>query len=281
MQIVYFDYYATLQFYHISIIMASKYELKFRDTYSGTEDLDLFLCRLESYSKLRDFAADKKVLSLGLRLTGPAALWFADLPDSEKTDYKTVTDALRLAFEGDSVRWVREAKLAERQQGENESIDLYFTDIVHLSRQLHRSDNEQMARFVRGLRPTLKAFVISKEPENMAQAINFARLGESVDKICKPPAIQSIEQSTCIKDEVTTKLDNLQTQVDNIVSLINSSKPVPVQPQQSFPHRSNRSHTQTYSKQSRFNGGCNRCGKYGHKQANCYSKVHIQGYPLN
>ena len=97
--------------------------------YSGTEDLDLFLSRFTNYAKLRDFVDDKKVLSLGLRLKGPAALWFADLPDSQKLKYDDVVFGLRLVFEGKGVRWVREAKLAERQQGENESIYLYLTEI--------------------------------------------------------------------------------------------------------------------------------------------------------
>ena len=56
--------------------MASKYECKFNDTYSGTEDLDLFLNRFETYAKLRDFASDKRALALGLRLKGLALFVF-------------------------------------------------------------------------------------------------------------------------------------------------------------------------------------------------------------
>ena len=87
-------------------------------------------------------------------------MWFADLPDREKDDYKKVVLALRSICEGQSVRWVREAKLAERQRGETEPLDLYSAEIVHISRQLHRSENEQVTKFGRGRRPSLRAFVI-------------------------------------------------------------------------------------------------------------------------
>ena len=250
--------------------MASKYECNFKDTYSGTEDLDLFLSRFTNYAKLRDFVDDKKVLYLGLRLKGPAALWFADLPDSQKQKYDDVVSGLGLVFEGKGVRWVREAKLAERQQGENESIDLYLTEIVHLSRQLHCSENEQLSRFVRGLRPSLRAFVISKEPEDMADVINFARLGESVEKLSTPtPEKINVIESNLVINDVCQKLDQLQIQVNKIETTMSSNKKI----QRNF--RRNRIPSgcnESPSKQ--FNGVCNRCQKYGHKQVDCFSKFH-------
>ena len=100
----------------VETTMAGKYECQFKDTYSGIEDLDLFLGRFETYAKLRDFANDKRVLALALRLKGPAAVWY--LPDIDKNYYLKLISALKQVYEGDSVRWVREAKLADRSQGE-------------------------------------------------------------------------------------------------------------------------------------------------------------------
>ena len=132
---------------------------------------------------MRDFASDKRALALGLRLKGLAAVCFSGLTDSDNNYFSKVVTTLRQVFEGDSVRWIREAKLADRSQGDSESIDSYATDILQWSRQLKCSENEQMGRFVRGLKPSLKAFVISKQPHTMVEAIDFARLGESVYEI--------------------------------------------------------------------------------------------------
>ena len=264
--------------------MASKYECKFDDTYSGTEDLDLFLNRFETYAKLRDFATDKKVLALGLRLKGPAAVCFSGLSDSDKNDFSKVVTTLKQVFEGDSARWVREAKLAERSQGDSESIDSYVTDILQWSRQLKCSENEQVGRFVRGLKPALRAFVISKQPKSMVEAIDFARLGETIDKISNPTTTNVVNANSDDKlAKIEGNVSKIQSQLSQIEKKVKSVQKYNKGPGQSNYKRSYQFNKQRVptSKNVKFDGICHRCGKYGHRKAECFSKFHIDGHALN
>lgn len=283
-------------------IMVSKYEGHFNDTYSGSseEDLDLFLQRFELNSQLRDFANEKKHLVLSLRLRGNAAIWLSTLEDSKKDTFAHLKAALISNFKDDNLKWVNESKLSARFQEESEHLDNYFLDISTLCHKLNKSDQEKLTHFIRGLRPQLRAFVISKEPESLERALHFARLAQTVTELPSPSANQvstlpncnspEVEQmpSVAAVDKLSEQIAQISTKVDKIAT---RSKTRPQQttnrPFQQRQFGQNR--YPSFQRSYRANGlpfnpnrpTCFRCGKPGHKKFDCYSKFHIEGYPLN
>ena len=51
---------------------------------------------------------------------------------------------------------------------------------MHLCKQIKKSESEKLSLFVRGLIPSGRAFVFSKEPKTFREALNAARLAVSV-----------------------------------------------------------------------------------------------------
>ena len=56
---------------------------------------------------------------------------------------------------------------------------------MHLCKQIKKSESEQLSLFVRGLIPSIRAFVFSKEPKTFREALNAARLAVSVQQTAK------------------------------------------------------------------------------------------------
>ncbi|XP_072037014.1 uncharacterized protein [Amphiura filiformis] len=186
------------------IVTMSKYEGHFKESYSGKpeENLELFLARFELNSQLRDFADAKKHLALNLRLKGNASIWVSTLPDGQKDTYAHLKAALIEHFQGNDMKWVNESKLSSRIQTEAESLDDYFSDILTLCHRLGKSEQEKLTHFICGLKPNLRAFVISKEPESIDKAVHFARLAQTVTNLPSTPSV-NLEQR---KDSFAAKM---------------------------------------------------------------------------
>ncbi|XP_072023286.1 uncharacterized protein [Amphiura filiformis] len=187
------------------IVTMSKYEGHFKESYSGKpeENLELFLARFELNSQLRDFADAKKHLALNLRLKGNASIWVSTLPDGQKDTYEHLKAALIEHFQGNDMKWVNESKLSSRIQTEAESLDDYFSDILTLCHRLGKSEQEKLTHFICGLKPNLRAFVISKEPESIDKAVHFARLAQTVTNLPSTPSVNLQEQR---KDSFAAKM---------------------------------------------------------------------------
>ena len=172
-------------------------------SYSGNPDdnLDLFFERFKSHAKLRDLTTDKSVLALMTKIDGHAKIFLDSVADPEKDTVEKVYDLLKENFEGQSWRWGVESKLLSRKQVATESLDAYASDILRWCKQVEKPDSEQISIFVRGLLPSLRAFVFSKEPEIFREALDAAGLGISVQQT----ANCDLYDSSSAKDKGTPK----------------------------------------------------------------------------
>jgi hypothetical protein len=130
-------------------------------SYSGNPDDDLhsFMTRFNDYATLKDFAAPKKMLALNTCISGHARVFLDTIESSEKDTVGKVEKLLKDNFEGASWKWSIESQLLNRKQQSTESLDKYASDIMLWCRQSKKTQAETLSIFLRGLLPTLRAFV--------------------------------------------------------------------------------------------------------------------------
>jgi hypothetical protein len=267
--------------------MTSKYSTQdFELKYSGNpeDDLESFITKFKNYAALRDYNAEKSALAITTKIVGHASIFLESIPDSDKNTVQKIHDLLKENFEGDSWRWGVESKLLSRKQLPNETLDSYTSDIIRWCRQSNKSDAEQMSIFVRGLLPSLRGFVFSKEPKTFRNALEAARLGTAVQQTTDSDSpsntktvdsvnTDSVNDVNFTLDSVVNAVSNLVTRLDKLEDDSKKSKKV------SFAN-SSQTHLPNHTF-ARKNIACYRCGRLGHKWRKCYAKYGVDGKPLN
>jgi len=257
--------------------------------YSGNpeDDLDAFIVKFKNHAVLRDYTPDKSALALISKIDGHASIFLESIPDSDKDTVQKIHDLLKKYFEGDSWRWGVESKLLSRKQLINESLDTYASDIMRWCRQIKKPDSEQLSIFVRGLLPSLRGFVFSKQPKTFREALDAARLGltvqntasESVTSSCsaKPEKNhhESVSSLHATLDSITGVVSNLTSRLDKLEFDKSSQVNFP----SNYGQRNDTAHQSNFRPRRAI--VCYRCGRIGHEWRRCYAKHGVDGKPLN
>jgi hypothetical protein len=261
------------------LTMASKYDMSNTGlSYSGNpdEDLESFVSRFNDYATLKDFTDAKKLLAFNTCIMGHARVLLDSAQDSEKDTVDKIKQLLSGNFEGSSWKWAIESRLINRKQKPSESVDNFASDIMLWCRQLKKPESETLSIFVRGLLPSLRAFVMAKQPETFRNALDAAKLGVTVQE-CNEPVLETKPQVATVQPEaaiyqslnkVTDLLANMSARLDKLESA-NSTNST-----QSTASNENRPKPQRTVI-------CWRCGFRGHKVANCHAFRDRDGNPLN
>ena len=260
--------------------MANKYDMtKSGVSYSGNpgDDLHSFISKFNDYATLRDFTDSKKLLALNTCLSDHARVFLDTVDSADKDSVTKVETLLRTNFEGPSWKWTIESRLLNRKQQPSETLDNYPSDVMLWCRQLKKSQAETMSLFLRGLLPSLRDFVMTKQPETFRDGLDAARLGVAVHNCNQPMTPFNSAQINVIKspeanvfqstlETLTGLVTNMSTRLEKLEENIR------LKPQQP-------------SNQTRGNMSssiiCFRCGFPGHKRTNCYAIRDRDGRPLN
>lgn len=268
------------------VIMTDKYDMRLsRLSYSGNPDDDLqsFMSKFNDYAILRDFTAAKTFLALKTCISGHARVFLDTVNPTEKDSVIKIEALLSTNFEGPAWKWNIESQLLNRKQQPSENLDNYASDIMLWCKQSKKSQAETMSLFLRGLLPSLRGFVMTKQPESFQAALEAARLGIAVQN-CNQPSIptSSAQANVVCPPEVNV----FQSTVETLTGLVKdmSTRLEKLEVTESKPQQSN---TQTQGTRSnnklrpQRSVICWRCGFPGHRRANCYAIRDRDGRPLN
>ena len=209
---------------------------------SAAEDAGDFLARFELYSELNNLAADKKLLTFFLLCRGLAKVWLDGLADADKQTYQALRARFREKFVDNQQRWLKTQELDARVQSDGESAETYISDVLLKGSRLHLTPRELRQCLIRGLKPELKSYVISHNPETLEQVIERINLGEAVGKIShKKESVNSLDSDrlaavlTAAVNQIDSKLDAWKRERDGTGTTAirganyQSGRPQPVQ----------------------------------------------------
>ena len=232
--------------------------------------------------------------NVGLYLGDGPYTWYRNLPPATKNNLANLQAAFDNKYmQHDGVEWALRAELSEKKQGSTETVEEYAEDIERRCGQLNIHGQQMMEAFVRGLRPALRAAVIKDQPGNLTEAINSARVAQSLtvhnedhETVVATVQAAMAEQMKLLKDELAVLTVNAVEQQQQQRN--NFSRPRPFQQQQSQVSQQQRQRQQQfqprpmqrkYYDQQQPNSfpfrqqqqQCYRCGKSDHVPYQCFA----------
>jgi len=131
------------------------------------------------YSTFKGYTDDRQKSLFKVLLTDGAADWLEGHGFPAETTFNDLKQAFEQRFKSPNVLKYKNAKeVFTRRQGVSQSVDDYVTDMLKIGKAIEISD--QMLKFavLNGLRPELATYVTQRQPENMADLLQAARIAE-------------------------------------------------------------------------------------------------------
>ena len=130
-------------------------------------------CTFKDYTPVRQKALFKVLLTEG------AADWLEGQNFANDADFDALKQAFELRYQSPSVLRYKSAKeVFTKRQALSQNVDDYITEMVKAAKTIQMSDQMLQFAVLNGLRPEIATFVTQRQPENMADLLQAARIAE-------------------------------------------------------------------------------------------------------
>ena len=130
-------------------------------------------CTFKGYTPVRQKALFNVLLTEG------AADWLEGQNFADDADFDVLKQAFELRYQSPSVLRYKSAKeVFTKRQTLSQNVDDYITEMVKAGKTIQMSDQMLQFAVLNGLRPEIATFVTQRQPENMAELLQAARIAE-------------------------------------------------------------------------------------------------------
>ena len=183
---------------------------QFRGT--AQEDAEKWMRHLIIYSEYRGYEEAKKLALIKVLLADGAATWLDSQPEAVTGTF----DALKTAFltrysTPVFMRFKGAKELFNMKQQPNQTADDFVAQMRHAAKLVEADEKMLLYAVLNGLRAEVASFVTQRQPQDVKELLDFARVGELTTP---PPATENESamsvQLALVQDqlrELTTKLD--------------------------------------------------------------------------
>ena len=150
--------------------------------FSGAESEDFteWLERFDRCARHNQWNEMKVVSALPLYLTDWALTVYNSLPQETKDNAVLVSQALTTHYDSTERKWRKQDMRFGLRQ--TDSLDEFINKLNKLTTQLAIQEDVKFRLFINGLKPRLKGALKIRQPRNYEEAVNYARLKDSVQK---------------------------------------------------------------------------------------------------
>lgn len=153
------------------------------EPFGGTaaEDVALWMNRFELLAKVNNWTAQRRLAHLCVSLTGTAELWLYSQPETTRSDFDKLREALLHSFApvvGNSMFLRR--KLMNVSQAPGQTVDAYAFEVRNICSRINAvmADEEVITYFVNGLHPVIQEYVLLQGPSSFEACLEAARRKE-------------------------------------------------------------------------------------------------------
>lgn len=183
---------------------------------SPSEDAKGWLRKFDLLSTRYNWTNEEKIFQLSFNLSGAAGSWLSAQSDMTQSSWDDLRRAFESRFVNSEPALVIEAKLYNRRLLPNETIDMYYADIIGMGNQLGREPKQMAATFVQGLPELMRDYVLGTDTHTIESYTNRAKLYASryPHNATAMSPVQNIQALVCKDDE----MKGLKTELVNAVT---------------------------------------------------------------
>ena len=141
-----------------------------------------WLSKYEAHGNFHRWDNVRLCAGIPLALAGLAETWYRGLTDAAKNNFEQFKNEFLAKFKI-VANWSDDEALLERKQRENETVESYLADVQAKCHRLNKSPEDQKMYLLRGLRPSIKVYVLGQKPKTVEEVWENAKIGESLSKI--------------------------------------------------------------------------------------------------
>lgn len=146
------------------------------------EDGQSWLATFELWLRFRSINGERKAAALALHLKDSAAAWYQSLADNRRDTY----DNLRAAFveRYGTARlqpWQRAGLAWTIEQQPTQTVDDYMVAVLNAGRDAGLTDQQLVNAVIKGLRPSIRQYVIRQQPTDIDELRAAATLAEQTE----------------------------------------------------------------------------------------------------
>ena len=191
--------------------------------FSGYNDVApaVWLEKYAIFANSKGWNPQQTLDNVGLYLGDGPYTWYRQLPNATKRNLALLQAAFDAKYmQHAGLQWALRAQLAERKQLPLETVEDYAEDIEKRCGQLQINGQQLLENFVRGLTPTLRAAVIKDQPANITEAINSARVAQSLAM----PTPTASDVTETIKAAIAEQLEGVKKELASLtINSMNST----------------------------------------------------------
>ena len=245
------------------------------------EDVHNWLRSFESCADFKQYDTEKKIRAFRVLMKNSAATWFDVCFEQCKQETALEDEQFDLIKEKFINRfdraneWLQQHIIHFVSQKEGQSVQQFYSQVIDKCTQLKKSETEKQVIFIKGLRPSIKLYVLSREPSDLEQAFKLAKTAESLESISDLSAGNQNINTYHITGEVPTKDISPQTASENIQAVAHRIKELRDQLAQLDRDR-RQTRQQPGPTRKNYQGPritCNYCGRLGHYERECRTKL--------
>jgi len=149
------------------------------DPSNKQDNANAFISRYDLYAKVRGWDNDRAAQCIGLFLGTPALNWYRTLAPEIQQDYEQIKTNFLQTFASEGSTFSK-FQLMAREQKKEETLEEYLTDIFSFFNNTSYTEDDKIVHFTKGLPLTTKFYVLGTNPKSLLDAINAAKLHESM-----------------------------------------------------------------------------------------------------
>ena len=181
--------------------------------FNGTavEDAEAWIRQFRNYCAYKEYTDGKKLSLMKVLLSGAAATWLESLGVEETDTWEHLHEIFRTRYTTPSYMKFKSAKdLFNTKQLASQSVDDYVAHMQQLAKFVGAEDKMVLFAILNGLRPEISSYVTQKQPKDVRELLDHARVGEMTSPISAEKDTATSVQLALVQDqlrELTTRLD--------------------------------------------------------------------------
>lgn len=164
--------------------MASSSDLPGPGSFHGRpeEDGQSWLATFELWLQFRSINGERKAAALALHLKDSAAAWYQSLADNRRDTFARLRAAFIERYGAARLApWQRAGLAWSIEQQPQQSVDDYMVAVTNAAKDAGLNDQQTIHAVIKGLRPSIRQYVIRQQPANIDNLRAAATLAEQTE----------------------------------------------------------------------------------------------------